>query len=68
MNHWVWEDDPNESLCGQDLSNKSWTDAIIDCQMCLEVDAFVKLVEAFAQDRDMKDSLIAALSIWGEHE
>lgn len=64
MNHWVWDDDPDESLCGKDVSHKKWNDGSVDCLECIEVDKFVRLVESFLERFDVKDSLFAAVGVW----
>lgn len=68
MNHWVWDDDPDESLCGLDVNNQNWTEGKIDCPNCLEIDAFMKVVEAFHTNFDMRDSLVAAVGIWSQQK
>lgn len=37
--HWVWDDDPDESLCGIDLTGEPWIDdsIAVDCKKCEEV-------------------------------
>lgn len=45
MNHWVWEDDTDESLCGEDMSNHGWTDNAVDCTKCKEVDELISAAE-----------------------
>jgi len=66
MNHWVWDDDPDESLCGKEVSWSTWNEAEVDCHNCLKVDAFLKLVENFNATFDVKDSLYAAIGIWNK--
>jgi len=63
-NHWVWDDDPNESLCSQDVSQVNWVEGEIDCPKCLEIDQFIKVVESFNTNFDMRDSLVAAIGMW----
>ncbi len=45
--HWVWDDDPDESLCGKDVTGHTWySDGTpVDCTNCIEVDKFVTWLE-----------------------
>lgn len=43
--HWVWDDNPNEALCGKDMTGTEWDETLdpINCQKCLEIqDAIVE--------------------------
>ena len=46
--HWVWDDDPDESCCGLDMSGSSFVDdegPEVDCQNCLRAIKFVEELE-----------------------
>lgn len=43
--HWVWDDNPDEALCGEDMTGTVWDDTIkpISCKKCVEIqDAIVQ--------------------------
>jgi len=45
--HWVWIDDPDESLCGKDMSNHNWVsdEVAVDCPECLWTEEFLEQIE-----------------------
>lgn len=42
--HWVWFDDPDETLCGLIAKKQSWAEdnEIVDCPRCISADEFCK--------------------------
>lgn len=45
--HYVWEDDPDESMCGRDVSGTIWqsNDVEVNCEACLDAAEFVREIE-----------------------
>jgi hypothetical protein len=46
--HWVWEDDPDESCCGLDMTGRPFVDdeeLPVDCPNCIEAIKFVAWLE-----------------------
>lgn len=47
MVHWAWEDNPDEALCGKDLTGEPWVsdNEPITCKECLKVQDAIVLSE-----------------------
>lgn len=46
--HWVWDDDPDESCCGLDMTGSSFVDDAgpeVNCQNCLSAIKFAEELE-----------------------
>lgn len=45
--HWVWDDSPDESLCGKDMSNERFSNEgeQVNCEDCIYIDTLCKLSE-----------------------
>ncbi len=45
--HYVWDDDPDESMCGKDVSGTAWqsNDVEVNCEACLDAAEFVREIE-----------------------
>lgn len=48
--HWVWDDNPDETLCGKDVEGSSWASDSepINCEDCLDIERII--VESERQD------------------
>lgn len=46
--HWVWDDDPDESCCGLDMTDHPFVDdenLPVNCHNCIEAIKFVEWIE-----------------------
>jgi hypothetical protein len=45
--HWTWDDNPDEALCGKDVTGEVWVtdDFPITCAKCLEIEEAIKWSE-----------------------
>lgn len=68
MNHLVWEDDENETLCGKDVTEAKWLE-FVDCTRCLDVDLFLNILEKFTYPNSpykLGEAIYATIKFLGE--